>query len=64
MKAAGLFAPVDNGISIWAPICFSSDALSKKIVSPYSASPLKCQTTIARITTGFPVAGHPMNVPR
>ena len=34
MKAAGFFAPVGNGISIWAPICFSSDALSKKIVSP------------------------------
>jgi hypothetical protein len=33
-----------------------SGALSKKIVSPHSASPLKCQTTIARIRTGFPVA--------
>jgi hypothetical protein len=38
--------------------------ISKKIVSPHSVSPLKCQTAIARIRTGFPVAGHPINVPR
>ena len=24
---------------------------------------MKCQTTIARIRTGFPVGGHPRNVP-
>src|SRR6266542_2653362 len=64
LNEAGFIEPDGGGISIFAPICLSNDPLSKKIVSPHNSSPLKCQTTIARIFTGFPVAGHPRNVPK
>src|SRR5262249_15745252 len=64
MKEAGFISPVGRGMPIDAPICCKSEALSKKIVSPQRSSALKCQTTIARMRTGFPVAGHPKKVPR
>src|SRR5579862_5560431 len=64
VNEAGFISPDGGGMSIRAPICLSSDPLSKKIVSPHSSSPLKCQTTMARIFTGLPVGGHPRNVPK
>src|SRR5215469_10397709 len=64
VNVAGFIELEGGGISIFAPICLRIDALSKKIVSPHRSSPLKCQTTTARVFTGFPVGGHPRNVPR